>query len=113
MTDAERKMVLYLIYDGGADLCQKCVHLGKPTCGTYVSPDDFSGECDDDYCIEGMVKHFEEQEKRKAVQEYKIRVAEALLDFTRTLYGIDNTPHEAVDLSDILEVMKMVFEVEL
>ena len=30
---------------------------GKPTCGRYVSPEDYGGECS----IEGMVKYFEGQ----------------------------------------------------
>lgn len=64
MTNAEKQMVLYLIYDGGADLCQKCVHAGKPSCGRYVSPTDYSGECNDDYCIDGMVKYFEQEETK-------------------------------------------------
>ncbi|MCM1437775.1 MAG: hypothetical protein NC131_00995 [Roseburia sp.] len=61
MTKAEKEMVLYLIYDGGADCCQKCIHLGKPSCGRYINDEDYSGECSDDYCINGMVKHFEQQ----------------------------------------------------
>lgn len=64
MTKVEKEMVLYLIYNGGANLCQKCIHLNKPTCGRYVAPDDFSGECSDDYCIEGMIKHFEQQAEK-------------------------------------------------
>ncbi len=60
MTNAEREMVLYLIYDGGADCCQKCIHLNKESCGRYVSPTDYSAECSDDYCIDGMVKFFEQ-----------------------------------------------------
>lgn len=63
MTNAEKQMVLYLIYDGGADCCQKCIHLNKPTCGRYVSETDCSGDCNDDYCIEGMVAHFENETK--------------------------------------------------
>lgn len=65
MTKAERKMVLYLIYDGGCDCCSKCIHLNKESCGKYVSPEDYSGECSDDYCIDGMVKYFEKQADKK------------------------------------------------
>lgn len=61
MTNAERKMVLYLIYDSGSDTCSKCIHLNKPSCGRYISPMDYSGECSDDYCIEGIVKYFEQE----------------------------------------------------
>lgn len=66
MTNAEKQMILYLINAGGADLCQKCIHLNKPTCGRYISPTDYSGECSDDYCIDGMLQYFErESEKQK------------------------------------------------
>ena len=59
MTNAEKQMVLYLIYDGGCDTCSKCIHNCKPTCGRYVSETDYSGECSDEYCIDGMVAYFE------------------------------------------------------
>lgn len=59
MTKSERKIILYLIYDGGCDTCRKCIHLNKETCGRYVSPEDWTGKCSDDYCIEGMIKYFE------------------------------------------------------
>ena len=61
MTKAEKEMVKYLIYDGGADLCQKCIHLNKPSCPRYISETDCSGECSDDDCIDGMVKYFESE----------------------------------------------------
>lgn len=61
MTPAEKKMILFLIYDGGADCCQKCIHTEKPTCCCYVSPKDYSGDIDDDYCIKGMVKYFKKE----------------------------------------------------
>lgn len=65
MTNAEKKMVLYLINEGGCDTCSKCIHLNKRSCGQYVAPEDYSGECSEDYCIEGMVKYFERQANKK------------------------------------------------
>ncbi len=59
MTKAEMAMVKYLIYDGGADTCAKCIHNGKPSCPLYVSETDFSGQIDDDVCIAGMTAYFE------------------------------------------------------
>lgn len=62
MTNAEREMVKYLLTIGGGDNCRKCVHCNKPSCCQYVSPTDYSGELNDDYCIDGMVKHFERED---------------------------------------------------
>ena len=59
MTNAEREMVNFLLTIGGCDNCRKCVHCSKPTCCQYVSPTDYSGDLDDDYCTRGMVKYFE------------------------------------------------------
>lgn len=65
MTNAEKEMVKFLIYDGGADCCQKCIHLNKTSCPRYVSPTDYSGECSDDDCINGMVAYFEQQQSNQ------------------------------------------------
>lgn len=62
MKKAEIEMVKYLIYDGGADCCQKCIHIGKTSCPRYVSETDYSGKCSDEDCIDGMVKYFEQGE---------------------------------------------------
>lgn len=59
MTNAEREMVKYLLTVCSGENCKKCVHCDKPTCCQYVSPTDYSGDLDDDYCISGMVKYFE------------------------------------------------------
>ena len=58
MTEAERELIIFLINDGGADCCQKCIHLNKESCGHYVSPTDYSAECDTGYCIAGMAEYF-------------------------------------------------------
>ena len=69
MTNAERQMVLYLVYDGGADTCKVCVHCDKPTCPLYLSPEQEGADYNederhkhDDYCIDGMVAYFEKGE---------------------------------------------------
>lgn len=66
MTNAERKMVLFLMYEGGADYCKKCIHCDKPSCPLYVSPteeaEDYSGDRNDDVCINGMISYFEKGE---------------------------------------------------
>ncbi len=64
MTKSEKDLVLYLMNNGGADYCQTCIHLNKESCGRYVSPTDYSGECSEDYCIAGMGKHFEQSESK-------------------------------------------------
>lgn len=56
--DATKKLLTYLINESGTDYCRKCVHLNKSSCGRYVSPTDYSGECSGDYCIEGMIDYF-------------------------------------------------------
>lgn len=58
--ESTRKLILYLLNEGGADYCRKCVHLNKPSCGRYVSPTDYSAKCSDDYCIDGLIKYFEQ-----------------------------------------------------
>lgn len=64
MTSAEKKMVLFLMYDGAPDCCKKCVHLNLASCCLY-NPE--TGKCDgehldDNRCIDGMIKYFEQQE---------------------------------------------------
>lgn len=60
MTNAEKKMILFLMTEGGCDYCQKCIHLNKKSCIMYsAEDDDFSGKHDMDYCIKGMRKYFE------------------------------------------------------
>lgn len=61
MTKAEKEMVKYLLAICGGDNCRKCIHCDKPTCCQYVSSTDYSGKLDDDYCIDGMVKYFEQK----------------------------------------------------
>ncbi len=78
MTKSEKEVILFLMYDGGADYCQTCIHLNKESCGRYVSPTDYSGECSDDYCIAGMVKHFEQTESnpKNSGEDIKTKLGE-------------------------------------
>ncbi len=65
MTNAEKEMVKYLMYDSGADTCSKCIHNGNSGCPQYISETDFSGDIDDDVCIAGMTAFFEQGDKPK------------------------------------------------
>lgn len=60
--EAIRKLLIYLIYDGGCDCCSRCVHLNTDSCCIY-NPEtgcaDKKEALNDDYCIEGMLKYFE------------------------------------------------------
>ena len=64
MTSAEKKMVLYLMYDGGPDCCRKCAYSESENCCLYDAKTD---QCDsekpldDNQCIAGMIKFFEQQ----------------------------------------------------
>ena len=63
MTKAERAMVLYLIYNGAPDCCMKCVNLNSPSCCLYNPKTgccDSDKKLDNDRCIAGMVKYFEQ-----------------------------------------------------
>jgi len=72
MTKAEREMVLFLMHAGGTDYCQKCIHLNKESCGCYVSPKDYGGECNIDYCIAGMIEYFERLRRPFVELPYKV-----------------------------------------
>lgn len=95
MTKAERAMVLYLIYEGGADCCKKCIHLNKPSCCRYVSPTDYSAECSDDYCIEGMVKYFETTEED--LEELEKFLKTCGFHFITPGHGFTKDDYEKVD----------------
>lgn len=61
MTKEEKDVILYLMYDGGADCCKKCSYLNSNMCCVYNPA---TGEFDnkknfnDDTCIAGMVEYF-------------------------------------------------------
>lgn len=66
MTKAEKDVIVYLIYESGADCCQKCIHLNRESCCLYNPKTGYcdnieADDCDDNYCIDGMVKYFEQQ----------------------------------------------------